>query len=185
MARCLHACARVYELRVQPLDKERIKSWVMRQQALAKALITSYRDHKSRGHYHPTILDTAAPSSHYSLPLLPWGAEVREGRREQMEEVWMCILSEKRGFVSVQVASSEPSIKVRGHESRCAHRKSDIFQCTGINCILCYRLGATNVYSNGGSFAGCEGATARKTYFWSWCRTIRSVVMFSLCIWCF
>lgn len=62
-----------------------------------EAPITSYGDHKSGGHYHSTILDTAAPFlSLLPASLGPRGDEVSDRRGEQMGEVWTCILSEKK-----------------------------------------------------------------------------------------
>lgn len=74
-----------------------------------------------------------------------------------MEEVWMCILSEKKRFILGQVASSN-------HRSRSEDIRGGVL--TGSlkfshvqEYILHRRHRAMDTYSNSGGVAGCEGGT--------------------------
>lgn len=60
-----------------------------------------------------------------------------------MGEVWMCILREERGIYFRAGRFLQPSIKVRGHQRRRAHRKGDILASIQ-DCVPRRRHRATN-----------------------------------------
>jgi len=126
-----------------------------------EAWITSNRDHKSGGHYHPTAQDSAAPFAFINpcsqASVAPEGKRGGRGGESRWEK---CILREERGIYFRAGRFLQPSIKVRGHQRRRAHRKGDILASIQ-DCVSAQS--DQRVYGKRGEVAG--GATTRRNEF--------------------